>query len=200
MAPAGGPLKPGFGLSGDVPCHRHVPPEKLRFVLTPWELTRLQQSGQSHFVAFCCYRRRCLLTTDASCRIFEAALERVRPTYGLYVYGYVVMPEHVHLLLSEPLADALKSLKQGLSAIDWGREAFLAKSDITTSTFEITGSLWRSCDIFIEIRSSGLVRAAGGLGAEQFSPLPPAVRDASRSSRNGRHENANEWRTDFVQL
>ena len=35
------------------------------------------------------------------------------------VYGYVVMPEHVHLLLSEPrlqtLADALKSLKQGVS-------------------------------------------------------------------------------------
>jgi hypothetical protein len=33
--------------------------------------------------------------------------------------GYVVMPEHVHLLLSEPqcgaLADALKSLKQGVS-------------------------------------------------------------------------------------
>ena len=37
----------------------------------------------------------------------------------LCVYGYVVMPEHVHLLLSEPkqgtLADALKSLKQGVS-------------------------------------------------------------------------------------
>jgi putative transposase len=39
-------------------------------------------------------------------------LERVRRSYRLYVYGYVVMPEHVHLLLSEPekdtLADALK--------------------------------------------------------------------------------------------
>jgi putative transposase len=50
---------------------------------------------------------------------FEAALERVRRNYGLYVYGYVVMPEHVHLLLSEPargiLAEALKSLKQGMS-------------------------------------------------------------------------------------
>jgi REP element-mobilizing transposase RayT len=43
----------------------------------------------------------------------------VRHTFGLQVYGYVVMPEHVHLLLSEPqrdtLADALKSLKQGVS-------------------------------------------------------------------------------------
>jgi putative transposase len=47
------------------------------------------------------------------------ALERVRRSSRLCVYGYVVMPEHVHLLLSEPqydtVADALKSLKQGVS-------------------------------------------------------------------------------------
>src|SRR4051812_3962740 len=51
--------------------------------------------------------------------IFEEALERVRRTYHLCIYGYVVMPEHVHLLVSEPqrgtLAEALKSLKQGVS-------------------------------------------------------------------------------------
>jgi putative transposase len=43
----------------------------------------------------------------------------VRRSFELCVYGYVVMPEHVHLLLSEPrqrtLADAVKSLKQGVS-------------------------------------------------------------------------------------
>jgi len=52
-------------------------------------------------------------------RVFEAALERVRRCYALCVYGYVVMPEHVHLLVSEPrrktLAVAVKSLKQGVS-------------------------------------------------------------------------------------
>ena len=107
----------------------------------PWGLTRFHHSGQSHFVTFCCYQRRRLFITDASRRIFESALERVRRSYRLYVYGYVVMPDHVHLLLSEPqhggplkpafglsgnvdwlsktrsytLADALKSLKQGVS-------------------------------------------------------------------------------------
>src|SRR5256884_4837081 len=85
----------------------------------PWGLTRFHHSGQSHFVTFCCYHRRRLLTTNASRRIFESALERVRRSYRLHVYGYVVMPEHVHILLSEPqqgtLADALKSLKQGVS-------------------------------------------------------------------------------------
>jgi len=84
-----------------------------------WGLKRYQKTRQSHFVTFCCYHRCKLLTTDESRRTFEAALERVRSTYKLRVYAYVIMPEHVHLLLSEPergiLSDALKSLKQGVS-------------------------------------------------------------------------------------
>src|SRR5438445_6623899 len=68
---------------------------------------------------FSCYRRRALFTAASSKRMFELGLERVGCGFGLCVYGYVVMPEHVHLLLSEPergtLADALKSLKQGVS-------------------------------------------------------------------------------------
>ena len=85
----------------------------------PWGLARFHHSGQSHFVTFCCYHRCRLFTTDARRRIFESALERVRHSFRLQVFGYVVMPEHVHLLLSEPqqdtLADALKSLKQGVA-------------------------------------------------------------------------------------
>jgi putative transposase len=85
----------------------------------PWGLVRFRHTGQSHFVTFCCYHRRLLLTTAASCQVFESALERVRHSYKLRVYAYVVMPEHVHLLLSEPqretLAEAVKSLKQGVS-------------------------------------------------------------------------------------
>ena len=87
--------------------------------LVPWGLKRFQESGQSHFVTFCCYHRRPLFTTNASKQTFETALERIRCSFDLCVYGYVVMPEHVHLLTAEPqrrtLADALKSLKQGVS-------------------------------------------------------------------------------------
>ena len=43
------------------------------------------------------------------------ALERTRSLYRMYVYGFVVMPEHVHLLISEPergtVANAIQSLK-----------------------------------------------------------------------------------------
>ncbi|MFZ3266032.1 MAG: transposase [Terriglobales bacterium] len=64
--------------------------------------------------------RRPLFTTNDPKHVFELALERVRRSFDLQVYGYVVRPDHVHLLLSEPkqgtLADALKSLKQGFRA------------------------------------------------------------------------------------
>jgi len=70
-------------------------------------------------VTFCCYHRRPSFTVGSSTEIFERALERVRKSFALRVYGYVIMPDHVHLLLSEPqrgtLAEALKSLKQGVA-------------------------------------------------------------------------------------
>ena len=85
----------------------------------PWGLERYHQSGQAHFITFCCYHRRSGFQSATAKRTFELGLERVRRSYGLSIYGYVVMPEHVHLLLSEPqhetLAHALKSLKQGVA-------------------------------------------------------------------------------------
>ena len=85
----------------------------------PWGLKRFQQSRDSHFLTFSCYKRRPNFGTVKSRVIFESALERVRQEYKVSVYGYVVMPEHVHLLVSEPehgtLAQAMQSLKQGVA-------------------------------------------------------------------------------------
>ncbi len=57
-----------------------------------------------------------MLGSPQARRIFQQTLERVRRWYGLGVFGYVVMPEHVHLLVSEPehssLAVAIQMLKQ----------------------------------------------------------------------------------------
>jgi putative transposase len=81
----------------------------------PQGLKRLQQSGQSHFVTFSCYHRRPKLTNLEACRIFLEALEAARKRFAIRVYGYVLMPEHVHLLLSEPasltLAEAIHFVK-----------------------------------------------------------------------------------------
>jgi putative transposase len=85
----------------------------------PWGLKHFQQSGQLHFLTFSCYRRRQKLATPHSRACFESSLERVRQSYGLCVYGYVVMPEHVHLLVNEPergcLSQLLQSLKQSVA-------------------------------------------------------------------------------------
>ena len=83
-------------------------------------LKRFHQSGQFHFITFSCYRRKKKLNSPASRTIFEQALERVRRQYAFCICGYVVMPEHVHLLVSEPekkgpLSTAIQSLKQGVS-------------------------------------------------------------------------------------
>ncbi len=47
--------------------------------------------------------------------LFVQTLEDMRRLFSMCVYGYVVMPEHVHLLVSEPergvLADAIHYLK-----------------------------------------------------------------------------------------
>jgi putative transposase len=85
----------------------------------PWGLKRFQQTRQIHFLTFSCYHRQPKFTNASACGTFVDALERVRQNYNLCVYGYVVMPEHVHLLVNEPerstLAQAIKSLKQGVA-------------------------------------------------------------------------------------
>ncbi len=68
----------------------------------PWGLKRFQQAGDLHFINFTCHRRAPLLGTPHARDIFEFTLERVRRWYGFFLVGYVVMLEHVHLLMSEP--------------------------------------------------------------------------------------------------
>ena len=68
----------------------------------PWGLHRYYGTGYLHFITFSCYHRRPLLGTTRRRNLFLKIFEQVRARYGLIVVGYVVMPEHVHLLVSEP--------------------------------------------------------------------------------------------------
>src|SRR5436190_17039344 len=81
----------------------------------PRGLRRLQESGESHFVTFSCYHRQPYFASSEVFDLFVHCLEDMRRRFELGVYGYVVMPEHVHLLVSEPphikLADAIHYLK-----------------------------------------------------------------------------------------
>jgi putative transposase len=70
-------------------------------------------------VTFSCYHRLPYLGTPAARNLVERSLETMRVRYDFVVAGYVVMPEHVHLLVSEPkradLSKALQALKLSVS-------------------------------------------------------------------------------------
>jgi putative transposase len=82
-------------------------------------LVRYQQCGCFHFITFSCHHRKPYLKSAAACALFERSLEVMRVRYDFVVCGYVVMPEHVHLLVSEPnkalLAKAIQALKLSVS-------------------------------------------------------------------------------------
>ena len=65
-------------------------------------LTRYYGAGDLHFITCSCYRRKPFLGTAQRRDLFLTVLEQVRRRYQLVVAGYVVMPEHIHLLISEP--------------------------------------------------------------------------------------------------
>ncbi len=85
----------------------------------PRRLKRYHGRGDLHFITFSCYERRALLGTVCARNLFLKILEQVRRGCVASIVGYVVMPEHVHLLLSEPkkgtLAKLLQVLKQRVS-------------------------------------------------------------------------------------
>ena len=91
----------------------------------PRGLYRFHHSHSPHFITFTCYRRLPHLADPAVRDLFVRALQRTRALYGMYVYAFAVMPEHVHLLVSEPergtIANAMQSLK--ISSAKRGKQA-----------------------------------------------------------------------------
>ena len=85
----------------------------------PSGLKRFQQAGSLHFVTFSCFHRLPLLEVPEAAETVEAVLEATRARHRARVYAYVLMPEHVHLLINEPesirLAQFLKATKQAAS-------------------------------------------------------------------------------------
>ncbi len=70
--------------------------------------------GEHHFVTTSCYGRRPYFASPESRLIFERCLEVVRAKYEFKIDSYVVMPEHVHLLVSEPARGDLSVVMQAL--------------------------------------------------------------------------------------
>ncbi len=82
----------------------------------PTGLKRYYGAGNLHFITCSCYQRKPWLDTPERRDLFLKVLEEVRKEHRFVVLGYVVMPEHFHLLMSEPQvgtpSTTLQSAKQ----------------------------------------------------------------------------------------
>jgi putative transposase len=82
----------------------------------PKGLKRSCGTGDLHYITCSCYQRRPWLGTDRQRDLFVETLEGVRKQHRSVVLGYVVMPEHFHLLISEPQignpSTVMQSVKQ----------------------------------------------------------------------------------------
>ncbi len=68
----------------------------------PSALHRIYGTHHLHFITSSCYRRLLFLSSVRSRNQFLSILEQTRQRYRFVVVGYVVMPQHIHLLLTEP--------------------------------------------------------------------------------------------------
>ena len=65
-------------------------------------LVRYYGTQHLHFITCSCYRRQPQLHTAGRRDLFLTILEEARYKYRFVVHGYVLMPEHFHLLITEP--------------------------------------------------------------------------------------------------
>lgn len=143
-------------------------------------LRRYYGGGDLHFITFSCYHRQPLLDTPQARDCFIKILEQVRSRFGFQLVGYVVMPEHVHLLISEPKtanpSKVLQVLKQNVSLQLREIAPLEPKSAAPTHLWQrrfYDFNVWSSKKrkIGIHARQSGeatVGRASKGLAVEQL--------------------------------
>jgi putative transposase len=115
----------------------------------PNRLHRYYGAGYLHFITTSCYQRRKLLGTPQNRDLFLQVLESVRRRYYFVVVGYVVMPEHVHLLIGEPRRGnpsvVIQALKQGFARrvlAELRRTADPGQSSLWNTALE-EGRIWQ---------------------------------------------------------
>jgi putative transposase len=78
---------------------------------------RFNDSGHAHALTFSCFRGRAFLSRDRSRHWMLEAIRRARDVHQFHLWAYVLMPEHVHLLIlplsaTYRISAILSSLKQ----------------------------------------------------------------------------------------
>ena len=95
----------------------------------------IDEPGQAHFLTFSCWKRLPLLSKDRSRQWLIEAIDQVRREQDLAIWAYVIMPEHMHLLvmprrhdyemrrilaaIKAPVSRAAKSFLVGSGDTEW---------------------------------------------------------------------------------
>jgi putative transposase len=111
-------------------------------------LHRYYGAQDLHFITGSCYRREPELGTPQRRDLFLQISEQVRKRYNFVVLGYVVMPEHFHLLISEPekgtRSTVMQVLKQRFSRRVRRRSRHLSlQATLWTADSEPDPDLWQ---------------------------------------------------------
>jgi putative transposase len=76
---------------------------------------RYNEAGQPRELTFSCYRRIPFFSRERTCEWFRQALEKARAKFGFQLWAYVLMPDHVHLLVNP--ADAAAEVSRFLQGL-----------------------------------------------------------------------------------
>lgn len=79
------------------------------------KLVRFNFPENIHFITTSCYNRLPLFSFDKIKTIFIQSVIHIRNKYGFKLFGYVIMPEHVHILIQtqdKTISDIMREIKQ----------------------------------------------------------------------------------------
>ncbi|MBL8880947.1 MAG: transposase [Phycisphaerales bacterium] len=78
---------------------------------------RWNEPGDAHFLTFSCFHGYQLLSRDRTRQWLVEAIDRARRRHAWDVWAYVIMPEHVHLIVRPQ--NAIYDISVLLKAIKW---------------------------------------------------------------------------------
>jgi len=116
----------------------------------PKQCQRWDDPWDAHELTFSCHRRRPFLLSDRTRTYFAESVRKAREKHAFDVWAYVLMPEHVHLLIwpreeAYSISSILKSIKQSVSrkAINWlQRENPEGQSQLATGQKDSPYRFW----------------------------------------------------------
>lgn len=113
----------------------------------------IDEPGHAHALTFSCYRRQPFLSRDRARTWTVEAIRHAVERHRFHLWAYVLMPEHVHLLVCPietvySTSDFLKSLKKSVAnrAVRFVREnapAFLERMSDRQPNGSVTHRFWQ---------------------------------------------------------